>query len=111
MYIMRYNAFIAISGRMYIMINLFGVRYQRSPDVDWFENPHEAVARCRAINSRKIIWLCYDSDRVHPHYNSKAWQTVWNLADFERRTLPGFAPASSPAWIAPDKLPGATREN
>lgn len=89
-----------------MLINLFGVRYGRGQDVDWFDNPHKAIARCEEISARKIIWLCYDQNTIHPQYRSKAWQTVRNLADFKRRTLPGFAPADSPVWIDPPNLPG-----
>ena len=98
-------------------VNLFGVRYGRSPDVDWFENPHEAVARCEQISSRKIIWLCYTPDFVNPRHESKAWQVIHNLADFKRRSLGGFAPADSPVWrTAPEvipahKRPGAIKES
>ena len=78
-----------------MLISLFGVRYQRGQDVDWYDNPHTAISRCRDIKARKIVWLCYDTEHVHPHYDSKAWQSVWNLADFERRVMPRLAPADS----------------
>lgn len=87
-----------------MLINLFGVRYGRSPDVDWFDNPHKAIDRCRAINGKKIVWLCY-ADYMHPQHKSRAWQTIFNLTDFERRILPGFAPPGSPAWEKPEVIP------
>ena len=89
-----------------MLINLFGVRYGRSQDVDWFDNPHKAIERCEEISARKIIWLCYDTEHKHPHFQSKAWQTVRNLSDFKRRHLPGFAPPDSKAWIDNIDLPG-----
>ena len=112
-------------------IHLFGVRYGRGQDVDWFDNPHKAVALCEKLGYRKIIWLTYQTESLHPYIHSqheaetsridfrhdsagnihmrpksKAWQTVRNLSDFKRRHLPGFAPPDSKKWIDEINLPG-----
>lgn len=79
-------------------INLFGVLRGRGGQIDWYDNPHRAVAECRRLKIRKIICLCYMPSWVHPQYDSKAWQTIYTLADFVERVLDGFAPADDPVW-------------
>lgn len=71
-------------------INLFGARQNRGGDTDWYDNPHEAIARCRERNTRKIVWLCYTPDQPHPVFGLKAWETVYNLVHFEESVLPRF---------------------
>ena len=79
-------------------VNLFGVLRGRSAEIDWHDNPHKAVAECQRLNIRKIFWLTYQPDFVHPQYDSNAWQVKHNLSHFVDRVLPGFAPADSPVW-------------
>ena len=83
-------------------LNLFGVRYRRSPDIEWYPNPHTAVERARELKCRKILWLVYNPQFPHPyHRDSTAWQTEYLLSDFINRHLPGFAAADSKAWQNP----------
>ena len=79
-------------------VNLFGVPYGRSTDVDWFDNPHKAVKQARDAKVRKIIWLCYDPEHLHPMYKRPAWQSVFTVTDFEKRHLRGFAPEGANVW-------------
>ena len=79
-------------------VNLFGVPYARSTDVDWFANPNKAVKRAREAKVRKIVWLRYEPDRVEPMYNSPVWQTVFTLSDFEKRHAPRFKRVGKNVW-------------
>ena len=83
-----------------VKLDLFGIPYRGEiHDIEWYTNPHEAVKRAEELDRRKIIWLVHDSDIGHPyHGNRNSWQTVFNLREFRRRVLTGFAPPDSKVW-------------